>query len=302
MERCGGVGNRRLPPEHATAPAAAPASAHESAGLGTAAKSSREASTKVIEDTATWIKGKHNVTFGGSMVQADVWLAEPDAGADRRLRPHRRPKPANAMFNAANFPGASAAGSSRRRTNLYAMLTGRITSIHGDARINAAGDAYVPLGRLARAKAACASSTSSRPTRGASRRALTVSAGLRYVLANPFYPINNSYTTVTEDGLYGISGVGNLFKPGTLTGTKPLSTSVSRRAPTPTTPTGTTSRRAAAFAWQLPGHDKRLRAAAARVGGRRQRDPRRRRDGVPAARHVGLHRRVRREPGHSGQL
>ena len=37
-------------------------------------QSSREASTKVIEDTATWIKGKHNVTFGGSMVQADVWL------------------------------------------------------------------------------------------------------------------------------------------------------------------------------------------------------------------------------------
>ena len=44
---------------------------------------------------------------------------------------------------------------------------------------------------------------------------------LRYVLALPFYPTNNSYTTVTEAGLYGISGVGNLFKPGTLTGTKP---------------------------------------------------------------------------------
>ena len=44
---------------------------------------------------------------------------------------------------------------------------------------------------------------------------------MRYVLALPFYPMNNSYTTVTEAGLYGMSGVGNLFKPGTLTGTKP---------------------------------------------------------------------------------
>jgi hypothetical protein len=50
---------------------------------------------------------------------------------------------------------------------------------------------------------------------------VTVSAGLRYVLALPFYPTNNSYTTVSEADLYGVSGVGNLFKPGTLTGTKP---------------------------------------------------------------------------------
>ncbi len=29
------------------------------------------------------------------------------------------------------------------------------------------------------------------------RPSLTVSAGLRYVLQNPFYPTNDSYTTVT---------------------------------------------------------------------------------------------------------
>jgi hypothetical protein len=53
------------------------------------------------------------------------------------------------------------------------------------------------------------------------RSDLTVSAGVRYVLANPFYPVNNSYTTVTEASLWGVSGVGNLFKPGTLTGVRP---------------------------------------------------------------------------------
>src|SRR5262249_39671632 len=42
-----------------------------------------------------------------------------------------------------------------------------------------------------------------------------------YVLANPFYPVNNSYTTISEAGLYGVSGAGNLFKPGTIAGTKP---------------------------------------------------------------------------------
>jgi hypothetical protein len=53
------------------------------------------------------------------------------------------------------------------------------------------------------------------------RPSLTVSAGLRYVLQNPFYPTNDSYTTMTVESLYGVSGVGNINKPGTLTGARP---------------------------------------------------------------------------------
>ena len=107
-------------------------------GLGNG-QSSREASTKVIEDTATWIKGKHNVTFGGSMVQADVWLQ------NQTLVPSINfgliaSESANTMFSAANFPGASTTDL-QNATSLYAMLTGRIASIQGDARINPAGDA-----------------------------------------------------------------------------------------------------------------------------------------------------------------
>ena len=87
---------------------------------------------------------------------------------------------------------------------------------------------------------------------------MTVSAGVRYVLANPFYPVNNSYTTVTEESLYGISGVGNLFKPGTLTGTKPVYVQY---------PAGTYAYNpdrnnlapSGGFAWQLPGHDRGFR-------------------------------------------
>src|SRR5688572_28856211 len=125
-------------------------------------------------------------------------------------------KPATAMFNAANFPGASAADIAQAQ-NLYAILTGRVTSLTGDARINEAGDAYVPLGksraagRMREFDLYAADSWRATPT-------LTISAGLRYVLQKPFYPVNNSYTTTTEAGLYGPSGEGNLFKPGTLTG------------------------------------------------------------------------------------
>src|SRR5262245_29245253 len=77
-------------------------------GVGTAANSAREASTKVIEDNATWITGKHSVTFGATLLQADVWLE------NRTLVPTAAfgivpGEAAVAMFTAANFPGASAA-------------------------------------------------------------------------------------------------------------------------------------------------------------------------------------------------
>ncbi len=179
---------------------------------------SREASTRVIENIATWLKGKHNVSFGGTMVQADVWLE------NQTLVPTANfgllaTEPADAMFNAATLPGASATDITQAK-NLYAMLTGRVTQLAGDARINAAGDHYVPLG-LSRAEGRMREvnvfvADSWRVSPG-----VTVSGGLRYVLQLPFYPTNNSYTTVTDESLYGISGVGNLFKPGVLSGTRP---------------------------------------------------------------------------------
>src|SRR5438067_654877 len=78
------------------------------------------------------------------MVQADVWLKS------QTLIPTANfgivaTEPAAAMFAAANFPGASQTDITQAQ-NLYAMLTGRITSLAGDARITPAGDAYVPLG------------------------------------------------------------------------------------------------------------------------------------------------------------
>ena len=53
------------------------------------------------------------------------------------------------------------------------------------------------------------------------RKNLTISYGLRYALQPAFAPLNNSYTKVTEAGLWGVSGVGNIFMPGTQAGEKP---------------------------------------------------------------------------------
>jgi hypothetical protein len=181
-------------------------------------QSSREASTLVAENTTTWLKGNHNMQFGATMVQADVWLQNqtlvPTAEFDIISG-----EPADAIFNATTLPGASAADITQAK-RLYAMLTGRLTRLTGDARINAAGDQYNLLG-LSRAEGRMREfnifvSDSWRVT-----PTLTVSGGLRYVLANPFYPTNDSYTTLSTAALYGVSGEGNINKPGTLTGAKP---------------------------------------------------------------------------------
>jgi hypothetical protein len=188
-------------------------------GLGNT-QSSREASTFVIEDQATWLRGKHSVVVGGSMVQATVWLRNQTLVPSVNFGLFSSSiDPAANMFSAANFPGASQADLTNAR-NLYAMLTGRLISITGDARITPAGDQYVPLGQsYANGRMREFDFYGQDQWRATSN--LTISAGLRYVLPLPFYPLNNSYTTVTQDSLYGVSGVGNLFMPGTLTGTKP---------------------------------------------------------------------------------
>jgi hypothetical protein len=180
--------------------------------------SSREASTKVFEDTLNWIKGSHTISLGGSLTQADLWLK------NQTLVPAinfgiATGDPADAMFTTGNFPGASTAQLNTARA-LYSVLVGRINSITGNARLNEQTNEYQYLGlgvqRGRMREFGFFAQDSWRMTSN-----LTVNAGLRYELQRPFYPRNNSYATATVEDVWGVSGVGNLFKPGVLTGKKP---------------------------------------------------------------------------------
>ncbi|PYR33840.1 MAG: hypothetical protein DMF93_24410, partial [Acidobacteria bacterium] len=200
-----------------------PNTGNTSTNGGGANGQSREASTWVAEDTATFIRGKHSVTFGGSMVQADVWIKQQTIVPTATFGVLAT-ESASQMFTGANFPGASQADITQAQ-NLYAMLTGRINSLTGTARINPDGSEYVPLGEsTAQGRMRELDFYAADQWRASTN--LTVSAGVRYVLSLPFYPTNNSYTTVTPDSLCGISGRGtvagcNLFQPGAVTGARP---------------------------------------------------------------------------------
>ncbi len=189
----------------------------------TPAPQSRNANSLVVSDTVTWLKGAHSLTMGGSFTQYDVWSK--NAMMTPEIRFSTLPTdPANALFTTTNFPGASAANLTAA-SNLYALLTGRVQSINGDARIDAATGQYVWVGeglqegRLRETGIFLQDSWRLKAN-------LTVSAGLRYDVQLPFTPLNSLYSYATMDDLCGVSGRNgesscNLFQPGVMPGTRP---------------------------------------------------------------------------------
>src|SRR5262249_28092627 len=113
------------------------------AGSGTPAPSSRNATADLIEDTVTWLKGKHSVTSGFSWTQYTIWANNQTLvpTATFGVGPN---DPAAAMFNT-GLPNASSAQLTAAQ-NLYALLTGRINQITSDARIDEQTGQYTYLG------------------------------------------------------------------------------------------------------------------------------------------------------------
>jgi hypothetical protein len=186
--------------------------------------SSREASTKVVDNTLNWIKGSHSVQTGMNYTRGDVWLKQQTYVPTIQFGINANDL-AESMFTTGNFPGASNAQLNDAR-ELYAMLTGRITAINGNARLSEQSDEYVYLGEsIQRARLHdfgffLADTWRWKPN-------LTLNLGLRYELQLPFAPLNNSYSTATMADVCGRSGVSattgcNLFQPGNQPGGTPV--------------------------------------------------------------------------------
>jgi hypothetical protein len=181
--------------------------------------SDRTSPTKDFTDNLTWIKGSHSIIFGGQykivntfdtttgQVAPVVTFGVPDGD------------PALALFTTANFPGASA-GQLAEAANLYATLTGRISAFASNVYLTEAGT-YVPN--------AAQSQKVEQRTYGVFaqdtwriRPNLTLTYGMRWQPQDAVQLLSQNFAVLTDfNQIYDVSGAGNLFSPGTLTGTVP---------------------------------------------------------------------------------
>ena len=187
--------------------------------------SRRNATTKVLEDTMTWSKGSHSFSFGVTFSQFGVWsigirtLQTPSVtlGVDNTY------DPARVMFDSTNgpnnFPGASSTQLSTART-MYGVLIGSVTSLGGTAYLSDQDNKYafngnsVNRGHYQEYGFFVSDAWRVRP-------GLTLNYGLRWEFQRPFVPGNDVYSTATIEDIWGVSGVGNMFKPGVMTGKLP---------------------------------------------------------------------------------
>jgi hypothetical protein len=187
------------------------------------AVSGRSAWSWNIDDTVNYQWRSHALSFGGSFFSGHVWVT------NQTLAPQINfgvdpSDPATALFTTVNFPGASTAQLTAAR-NLYALLTGRVTTITADARLDESSNQYVLLGpRTQRLKQDEVGFFVQDAWRLSPK--VTLGGGVRWDLQLPIEPTNSIMSTSSYADLCGVSGVGadgvcNLFKPATQTGVTP---------------------------------------------------------------------------------
>ncbi|MCX6632041.1 MAG: TonB-dependent receptor [Candidatus Solibacter sp.] len=194
------------------------------AGVTTTNNSSRRNSPVTdIADNLYVVHGSHQFAFGGTFTSVNSWQQTVSTSVMPRITFGLATNdPINtgttSIFTAANLTGASTTQLSDAGA-MYAALTGRVSSITRalalDEKTHQYG--YVPI--VDRNRMLEYGGYVQDTWRAKSN--LTINFGLRMEKQGAFENRNGTYSRVGLEGLYGLSGVGNLFKPGTLGGSIP---------------------------------------------------------------------------------
>ncbi len=183
--------------------------------------SDRNTPTYDFTDNVTLLAGNHTIGFGGQ------WkLIRREGAAIGRIVPTISFGLESAdtvgfnMFNSTTLPGATAAQITSARA-IYATLVGRVTGYTSTAYLTDDGtyQENSSQSRLAKQNTYglyVQDSWKIKPN-------FTVNYGVRWQPQSAFVALSDGLYTRLEnhDQIYGVSGAGNIFKPGTLTGTAP---------------------------------------------------------------------------------
>ncbi len=177
-----------------------------------------------VNDNITYLHKNHLFNFGGSFTQVNAWQAASNSSLLNTVALGQATgDPDNtgttSLFTTTTLPGASATQLSDA-ANLYAILVGRVSAVTSSAVLNEQTRTYGPnytVDRNHMREFAMFVSDTWRVTSN-----LTLTGGLRWDRQNPIANLDNLYTRPGYAGVWGVSGVGHLFQPGTLTGSVPV--------------------------------------------------------------------------------
>ncbi len=165
-----------------------------------------------LSDNLTWLKGSHTLMFGGTYRQSSLW--EPSGGEPETFNLGvAAGDPVSAIFNATTIPGLRSADQANVQA-LYALLTGRISSITGVRNIDEDTKQY-GFNQVTRREANRVGGVYVQDSFRWYPN-LTLNYGLRWELTGAARNTNDTYTAPTADNLLGPSAAP--FQPGTLGG------------------------------------------------------------------------------------
>ncbi len=110
----------------------------------------RSAPTYSVANTVNWQRGSHSWQFGAEWLRATAQENAQQMVPGIGIGFSTQFDPAAGLFTGANFSGASSGDLTEAR-ELYALLTGRVTSITGQAALDPATNKYVAFGPRTRA-------------------------------------------------------------------------------------------------------------------------------------------------------
>jgi hypothetical protein len=178
----------------------------------TTAPSRRNSPVREFSDSLSWIKGNHSFNFGATITRIGYWAQAQTVVPSASFVPSSTLDPL--PFNAFGFLASTQQGAA---ANLYYVLSGRLSQLSGNERLSETTNNYTYLGPLiSRAHSLEWGGYGQDSWRV--RPNVTLTLGLRYERQSPVSADNNTFANVSYNDLFGESGPGNLFKPGTLTG------------------------------------------------------------------------------------
>jgi hypothetical protein len=171
-----------------------------------------------VNDMVTWTHGKHSITVGGDWRNSTDFDTGDDDPPGNYLGISSL-DPAVGMFNSTNFPDMNFSETNQQdltnAEDLYATLTGRISSIYGDNYVNSATHQYQTLGVFRQPEAQTVGGIYAQDAWRATPH-LAFNFGLRWQFSGAVHNTNDTYTSPTLANLLGPSKA--LFEPGQLAG------------------------------------------------------------------------------------